>query len=209
LDEEGVVQAGIGGDVVEGACVACFGVRGCEDQAREPGRVDGACAHGARLQGGIEGAARQAPAARGGGCPADREQLGVGCGVPRSLALVGSDAQYLPSPGDHRPDGDLAPSRSILGGEEGATHHGEIGVGKIVRRCLNHEAIIAFRHVSTSAGQLFRHKARLLDLQDVAAFGADLPKSRALQDRTRGGDVRFGQGEGCAEVHPHPAPLQN
>src|SRR4028118_821522 len=48
--EEGMVQAGIGGDVVEGTGVSGFGVRGGVDQAREPGGVGGAGAHGAGLE---------------------------------------------------------------------------------------------------------------------------------------------------------------
>jgi hypothetical protein len=140
-----MIEAGIGGGVMQGTSVSGFGIGGRVDQTGETAGMGGAGAHGAWLQGSVEGAARQAPATRGGGCPADREQFGVGCGVTRSLALVGSDGKYLPSPGDHSPDGNLAPFCGDLSGEEGAAHHGEVGVGEIVSRRLNHEAIIAFQ----------------------------------------------------------------
>jgi len=39
LDEEGMVEAGIGWDIVEGTCVSGFRVWGRVDQARESGCV--------------------------------------------------------------------------------------------------------------------------------------------------------------------------
>ena len=91
FDDEGMIEAGVGGGIVEGAGVSGFGIRGRVDQTRETTCVGGAGAHGARFQGGIEGAACQSPAASGGGCTTDREELGVGGGIPCSLALVGGD----------------------------------------------------------------------------------------------------------------------
>src|SRR5688572_6544640 len=63
FDDEGMIEAGVGGGVMEGACVPGFGIRGRVDQARETARVGCAGAHGARFQCGVEGAACQSPAA--------------------------------------------------------------------------------------------------------------------------------------------------
>src|SRR5215203_4666562 len=85
FDEEGVVEAGVGGDVVEGPGVSGFGIRGRVDQSRETACVGGARAHGTRLQGGVECASCQSPAAGGGGCATDRQEFGVGGGIPGGL----------------------------------------------------------------------------------------------------------------------------
>src|SRR5829696_10558390 len=92
FDDEGMIEAGVGGGVVQGACVSGFGIRSRVDQTRETACVGGAGAHGAWFQGGVEGAACQSPAARGGGCTTDRQKLGVCGGIPSSLALVGGDS---------------------------------------------------------------------------------------------------------------------
>jgi hypothetical protein len=47
LNDDGVVEAGIGRGVMEATGVAGFGIGGSEDQAREAGGVGGAGAHGA------------------------------------------------------------------------------------------------------------------------------------------------------------------
>jgi hypothetical protein len=66
FDDEGVIEASVGGSIVECACISGFGIRGRVDQTRETARVGGAGAHGAGFQGGVEGAACQSPAACGG-----------------------------------------------------------------------------------------------------------------------------------------------
>ena len=63
FDDEGMIETGVGGDIVEGAGVSGFGIRGRVDQTRETACVGGAGAHGAWFQGGVEGAACQSPAA--------------------------------------------------------------------------------------------------------------------------------------------------
>src|SRR5215212_4364547 len=73
FDEERVIEAIVGGDVVEGSGVSGFGIGGCVDQTRETACVGRAGAHGAWFQGGVEGAARQSPASCGDGCATDRE----------------------------------------------------------------------------------------------------------------------------------------
>ena len=132
FDDEGMIETGVGGDVVEGAGVSGFGIRGRVDQTRETACVGGAGAHGARFQGGVEGAACQPPAACGGGCTTDREELGVGGGIPCSLALVGRDGQNLPSLGDDSSDRNLALFGGLLSGEQGAAHHVDVGLRRIV-----------------------------------------------------------------------------
>jgi hypothetical protein len=107
FDEKRVVEAGICGDVMKGAGVSRFGVGGRIDQTGETAGVGGAGAHGAWLQGGVEGATAQAPAARSGGGATDREEFGVGGGVSGSLAFIGGDGQNLSSPRNNGPDGYL------------------------------------------------------------------------------------------------------
>src|SRR5215212_10036234 len=121
-----MIEADVGGDIVESAGVSSFGIRGCVDQARETACVGGAGAHGARLQGGVEGAPCQAPAACGGGCSTDREEFGMCGGISGSLALVGGDGQDLFSPGNDGPDGNLSFFGCVLSGEQGTAHHVEV-----------------------------------------------------------------------------------
>ena len=124
FDEDSVIEASVGGDIVEGASVSGFGIRGRVDQTRETGCVGCACAHWARLQGGIEGTAGQAPAACSFGCPTDGEELSVRGWVACSLALVGGDGQDLLSPGDDGPYRNLALTSGVFRGKQGAAHHG-------------------------------------------------------------------------------------
>jgi hypothetical protein len=138
LDAEGMIEAGVGGGVMEGAGVSGFGIRGRVDQTRETACVGGAGAHGAWFQGGVEGTARKSPATDGGGCPADGEELGVRGGISCCLALVGGDCQYLPSPGDNSSNRNLTLVRSILSGEQGAAHHGEVGLRVILCQWWRH-----------------------------------------------------------------------
>ena len=122
FDDDGVVEAGIGGDVVEGPGVTGLRVGGGVDETVYTGRVGRAGAHGARFQGGVEGTAGEAPPARSFGGLADGEELGVGGGISGGFALVGGDSEDLLSPGDHGADRDLAPPGGALGGEQGAAH---------------------------------------------------------------------------------------
>src|SRR5215210_6136612 len=124
FDDEGMIEAGVGGGVVEGTCVSGFGIRGRVDQTRETASVGGAGAHGARFQSGVEGVACQSPAASGGGCATDSEEFGVGGRIPCSLTLVCGDGQNLLSPGDDSSHRNLAVFGGLLSGEHGAAHHG-------------------------------------------------------------------------------------
>jgi hypothetical protein len=117
FDDEGMIEARVGGGIVEGAGVSGFGIRGRVDQTRETACVGGAGAHGAWFQGGVEGTARQSPASGSGGCPTDGEEFGVGRRIPCRLALVGGDGQDVPSPGDDGPDGNFTLGRGIFGDE--------------------------------------------------------------------------------------------
>src|SRR5215212_5923565 len=140
FDDEGMIEAGVGGGIVEGTCVSGFGIRGRVDQTRETACMGGAGAHGAWFQGGVEGAVCQSPAARGGGCTTDGEELSVGGGIPCSLTLVCGDGQNLLSPGDDSSDRDLALFGGLLSGEQGAAHHGDVGLRRIVCQWRRHEA---------------------------------------------------------------------
>ncbi len=125
----GVVKAGVGGEVVEGTGGAGFGVGGGVDQAAYAGGVESAGAHGAGLEGGVEGTTGEAPAPRAGGGAAEGKELGVGGRVLRGLAFVVGGCQDLPSPDDHGADGDLAPRVGLFGLFEGATHEPPVPVG--------------------------------------------------------------------------------
>jgi hypothetical protein len=140
FDDEGMIEAGICGGVVKCAGVSSFGIRGCEDQTRETARVGGAGAHGARFHSGVEGVARKSPAACGGGCATDSEEFGVGGRIPCSLTLVCGDGQNLLSPGDDSSDRNLALFGGFLSGEQGAAHHGDVGLRRIVCQLRRHEA---------------------------------------------------------------------
>jgi hypothetical protein len=135
-----MIEAGVGEGVVEGACVSGFGIRGRVDQTRETARVGGAGAHGARFQGGVEGAACQSPSACSGGCTTDGEELGVGGGITCSLTLICGDGQNLLSPGDDSSDRNLALVCSVLSGEQGAAHHGEVGLRRVVCQWRRHKS---------------------------------------------------------------------
>src|ERR671910_338502 len=76
----------------------------------------------------------------GGGCTTDREELGVGGGIPCSLALVGRDGQDVPSPGDDSSDRNLALFGGLLSGEQGAAHHADVGLRRIVCLWRRHDA---------------------------------------------------------------------
>ena len=140
---EGVVQAGVPGGVVQGSRVAGLGVGGGVDEACQAGGVGGAGAHRAGFEGGVEGAAGEAPAAQGPRGFSDGEELGVGGGVAGGLAFVGGDGEDLLSPGHHGPDGDLPPAGRLLRGEQGAAHHGQVGLGGGGSWSLRHAPIIA------------------------------------------------------------------
>src|ERR687890_1062340 len=140
FDDEGMIEAGVGWDVVEGACVSGLGIRGRVDQTRETACVGGASAHGARFQSGVEGVACQSPAACGGGCATDSEEFGVGGRIPCSLTLVCGDGQNLLSLGDDSSDRNLALFGGLLSGEQGAAHHGEVGLRRIVCQWRRHKA---------------------------------------------------------------------
>ena len=145
---EGVIKAAVGGDVMEGAGVAGLGVWCGVDEAREPGGVGSAGAHWARFEGGVEGAAGQAPATQGSGCIPDGEEFRVGRRVTGGLALVGGDGQDLRPPRDHRSDGDLAPLGRALRGQQGTAHHGEIRIRGGGQRLPEGDCVVLLAHAS-------------------------------------------------------------
>jgi hypothetical protein len=128
----GVVQAGVGREVVESARGACFGVWGGIYEAAYAGGVQGTGAHGARLEGSVEGTVGEAPATELLGSAAEGEELGVGGRVSGSFALVVGGRDDFLSPGDHGADGDLALFGGLRGFFEGAAHHCEVSGGRFV-----------------------------------------------------------------------------
>jgi hypothetical protein len=139
FDGDGVVEATICGDVVEGPGVTGLQVGSSVDEATYAGGVSGTRAHGAWFQGGVEGAAGQTPASQSYGGLTDGEELGVGGGVICGLAFVGGDGQNLLSFGDHGTHGNLAPFGGAFGGEEGAAHKSQVGGGRRGYGVLAHE----------------------------------------------------------------------
>ena len=69
--------------------------------------------------------------------------------------------------------------------------------------------MITARCSGLSLGSCARYNTPQLDLQYVAPLGADRTETRTLEYRTRGGEVRFGKGQGRAEVPPDPTSLQD
>ena len=61
-------------------------------------------------------------------------------GVSGSLAFVGGDGKDLLAPGDDGSDGNLALISGVLCGEQGAAHHGEVVLSRVVNLHLWHEA---------------------------------------------------------------------
>jgi hypothetical protein len=131
----GVVQARIGGEVVEGAGGPGFGVGSSVDEAAYAGGVQSAGAHGAGFEGGVEGASSEAPAAERARGAAQGEELGVGRRVFQGLAFVVSHRQDLSVSGDHGADGNFAPLGGQRGLFEGAAHQAQVpcGFGFVVR----------------------------------------------------------------------------
>lgn len=127
-----VVQAGVGGEVVEGARGAGFGVRGGVDEAAYAGGVQGAGAHGAGLKGGVESTAGEAPATELFGGAAEGEKLGVSGRVSGGFALVVGGRHDLLSPGDHGAHGNLALFSGLRGFFEGAVHHCKVSGRRLV-----------------------------------------------------------------------------
>src|SRR5829696_3843576 len=160
FDDEGMIEAGVGGGIVKGAGVSGFGIRGRVDQTRETACVGGAGAHGARFQSGVEGAACQSPAACGGGCATDSEEFGMGGRIPCSLTLIGRDGQGFPSPGDDSSDRNFALFGGLLSGEQGAAHHSDVGLRRIVYQWRLHEAdnsSLSFHVVAMDGARLGSH----------------------------------------------------
>ena len=126
---ECVVEAFVGGDVVEGTGGAGFGIRRRVDEAAYAGGVEGPGAHGAGLEGGVEGTTAQAPAPQPLGGASEGEELGVGGRVPGRLALVVGRGEDFVAPRDDGADGHLAPAGGLFGLFEGVAHEAQVAGG--------------------------------------------------------------------------------
>lgn len=141
-----MVEAGVGGDVVEGSRGSGLGVGSGVDQARDAGGVGGSGAHRAGFERGVERAAGEPPGAEGFGGAAEREYLGVGRGVGRRFTLVGGYGENLPVLGNQRADGYLSSRCRFGGGAKGAAHEIRVCfIDATVFKLFEHNPIIATR----------------------------------------------------------------
>lgn len=118
-----MVQAGVGREFVEGAGSPGFGVRSSVDESAYAGGMECAGAHGAGLEGGIEGTAGEAPRLELPRSAAESEELGVGGRVSGGLAFVVGGRYNLFTPDNHGAHGDLASFGCLCSFFEGAAHH--------------------------------------------------------------------------------------
>jgi hypothetical protein len=128
-DFDAMVQEGVPGEVQEGAAGAGLGVVGAEDESGDPSQDEGTGAHGARLEGDIEGAVVQAPGSEGpsGEFQGDAFRM---CGrIVRSFSEIEGLGDDLPMPNDERSNGDFAEGDGILGEGEGVAHPVQVGFG--------------------------------------------------------------------------------
>ena len=110
---------------------AALWIAGPEDQAADPRVTDRAGAHGARLEGDQQRQARQTVVADRAGRRSQRQDLGVGGGIPQGDRRVpGPSDQGSRRRIDHdRADGGLPDQRGGLRLGQGDAHVGEIMVG--------------------------------------------------------------------------------
>ena len=125
----GMVETRVGGEIVEGAGSAGFGIGDGVDQAAYAGSMEGASAHGAGLEGTVEGAAGEAPALHTDSGAAEGEEFGMGGGVLCGLTFVVGNSQDLLSSSDHGADRNLTPFGGLPSLFEGAAHKSQVLLG--------------------------------------------------------------------------------
>jgi hypothetical protein len=84
----------------------------------------------------------------------------MGGGIPCSLTLIGRDGQGLPSPGYDSSDRNFALFGGLLSGEQGAAHHSDVGLRRIVCQWRRHEAddsSLSFYVVAMDGARLGSH----------------------------------------------------
>ena len=108
--------------VQHAAAGAHLSVPGAVIHPGDPGIENGPGAHGAWLQGHIQGAIVQPPGTQGFICLADGLHLRMGAGVLLLLPAVAAPAYYLPIPHDDAAHGHLAALRRLPGQSQGLAH---------------------------------------------------------------------------------------
>lgn len=93
-----MVEAGVGGKIIECSGGACFGVGGSVDETAYAGCVEGSGTHRAGLQGGVEGAAGEAPAVESFGGAAEGQEFGVSGRIVCGLAFVVGEGYNFGTP---------------------------------------------------------------------------------------------------------------
>lgn len=123
---KGVVESGVGGQVVEGAGEPGLWVGCGVDEAGDTGGIGGAGAHGAWFEGGIEGTAGKSPASELDGGFSEGQEFGVGGRVLGGFPLIGGDGEHFTVASDEGAYGNLASLRGLSGCIESTAHHGQI-----------------------------------------------------------------------------------
>lgn len=132
---EGMVELGVGGQIVQSASISGFGVGGGVDETGDAGSVRSPGAHGTGFQGRVEGTAGETPASEPDGRPAESEQFGVGGGIFCGLSLVRGDGDYITIFDDCGANRDFPSIESFVGGFESMPHHGDIAPGIHGKSC--------------------------------------------------------------------------
>ena len=128
-DVDGVVQSGVGAQVVQRPAGARLGVGGAEHDASHPGGDQRTGAHGARFQGHDEGERVEPPRPQRPGGVAERQHLGVGHRVAGPLPLVVAAGHDLAVQQGHGTHGDVAVPGSEGGLVQGQPHRLLVGHG--------------------------------------------------------------------------------
>ncbi len=109
-------------DLVNRSHCSGLGIAAAEDDPRYPCKVNGPCAHQARLKGNIEGSPCESPSTHLPCGLSEDQDLRMGYGILLFLAKVMSPSQDHFSPDQHRPYRDLSLFHGLSGIPEGLGH---------------------------------------------------------------------------------------
>lgn len=131
---EAVIEFWVVHHVEDGATGTGFGIGCAEDESCDSGVEDGAGAHGAGFERGVQGAAKEAVVGEGVAGFAESDDLGVCCGVGASEdAILAAGDDFTGAGDDDAADGDLARGLGGASLSQGKLHPLVIG-GKNVHR---------------------------------------------------------------------------
>lgn len=117
-----VVESGVSEEVHERAHASGFGVECAEVDFGDPGKDDGAGAHGAGFEGDVEARVFETPGTAAGGGGGDGDDFGVGGGVLEGFALVVAFADDAVLVHDDAADGHFAGVAGAFGLLECGAH---------------------------------------------------------------------------------------